>query len=77
MITLMLMIVRMRMKREPMIPKKAIAKVVAFMAEKDNAPWIDPTNLEPDPYVRLHNEIIQYFMYFGPNQDKDKQGNYF
>ena len=65
------------MKREPMIPKKAIAKVVAFMAEKDNAPWIDPTNLEPDPYVRLHNEIIQYFMYFGPNEDKDKQGNYF
>ena len=54
-----------------------IETIVNFLYNKDDAPWINNHPISTDPWVKLHNEIIQYYEYYGPNEEQDKLGRNF
>ena len=57
--------------------REKIETIVNFLYNKDDAPWMNNHPISTDPWVKLHNEIIQYYEYYGPNEELDRHGRRF
>ncbi|CAI2358936.1 unnamed protein product [Moneuplotes crassus] len=57
--------------------RKNIETIISYMVDKDDAPWIQQEHKPLDPFVRFHNEIIDYYKYYGPTEERDQLGREF
>jgi non-canonical poly(A) RNA polymerase PAPD5/7 len=47
---------------------KKMQLVIKYLWDKDDAPWVEDIEISPNSFVKLHNEILYYFDYYGPSE---------
>ena len=56
---------------DPILYKESVERLAQLRYDKELAPWFTEDVVNSSPWVQLHNEIISFYKFYGPNEHED------